>query len=169
MEIAIIFAFGSLFIALGNFISPIIAERFGKVNAIVVTRLIGIPFMVLLPLAPLVPLPLLTPVVLGGLFYLIRAFSHNATAPTEDALAMEVVDDSERTTMEALREAGASFFSAIGFFVGGYMMSVNDFVSPCILASSLYLFAVTIFWLYFRKSRTVVFKASESQEPTISL
>jgi MFS family permease len=172
MEIAVIFAFGGLFIALGNFISPILAEKFGKVNTIVLTRLIGIPFMILLPFAPMLSLssPIFSSIFLGGFFYLIRAFAHNATAPTEDALAMEVVDDAERTTMEALRESGASFFSAIGFFVGGYMMSINDFITPFILASILYLVAVIIFWLYFRNNKTSGIDGTlDSKKPLISL
>jgi MFS family permease len=169
MEIAVIFALGALFIALGNFVSPLLSEKYGKVNAIVFTRLVGIPFMILLPLGPIIGNAfILTPIVLGGMFYLIRGFSHNATAPTEDALAMEVVDDAERTTMEALREAGASFFSAIGFFFGGFMMSINDFVTPFILASVLYLVAVFIFWAYFKNNRSLLSeKVEESKEPIV--
>ncbi|OLS27056.1 MAG: hypothetical protein HeimC3_05230 [Candidatus Heimdallarchaeota archaeon LC_3] len=168
MEIAMIFALGSLFIALGNFISPVLSERYGKVNAIVFTRLIGIPFMILLPLG--IFMPILAPIYFGAIFYLIRAFSHNATAPTEDALAMEVVDDSERTTMEALREAGASIFSALGFFIGGYMMSINDFVTPFVLAAIFYSLAVFIFWSYFKNNKSLVLKKiDEGKDSVVSL
>ncbi len=52
--ISMIFAFGAFFIAMGNLISPMIAEKWGKVKAIVSTRLLAIPFMILLPLGPVV-------------------------------------------------------------------------------------------------------------------
>ncbi len=74
----------------------------------------------------------------------------NATGPTESALAMEVVTDDERTTMEALRIAAASIFSALGYFLGGYFLARDDFVTPFLVASILYLVATLVFWSYFR-------------------
>lgn len=151
-QISIIFALGSLFIALGNLASPILADKFGKVSVIVYTRLISIPFMILLPFSINFSNTYLSPVFLAGLFYILRDFLTNATGPTESALAMEIITDQERTTMESLRIAGGNIFSGIGFLIGGYFMSVSDFVSPFILASILYMFAIFVFWYYFRNN-----------------
>jgi hypothetical protein len=52
--------------------------------------------------------------------------------------------------MEALRMGGSSIFSAIGFLVGGYYMSIDNFVMPFILASVFYFVATFTFWWYFR-------------------
>ena len=49
-----------------------------------------------------------------------------------------------------LREAGSSFFSAIGYFIGGFLMGQDQFIIPFVGAGMFYLIAVTIFWLYFR-------------------
>ncbi|MFW9780632.1 MAG: MFS transporter [Candidatus Heimdallarchaeota archaeon] len=147
-EIAVVFALGASVTALGNFISPIIAEKFGKVQVIVGTRLLSLPFLLLLPFAP--------GLLIAAGFYLLRGFFMNATTPTESALAMEVVNDSERVTMEALRVAGMNIFTAVGFLLGSYMMDIGDFYSPFILASAFYLVAVLVFWAYFRNGRQVL-------------
>ncbi|MFW9853853.1 MAG: MFS transporter [Candidatus Thorarchaeota archaeon] len=147
-EIAVVFALGALATALGNFTSPIIAEKFGKVQVIVGTRLLSLPFLLLLPFAP--------GLLVAAGFYLLRGFFMNATTPTESALAMEVVNDSERVTMEALRVAGMNIFTAVGFLLGSYMMDIGDFYSPFILATVFYLAAVLVFWAYFRNGRQIL-------------
>ncbi|MHA2090152.1 MAG: MFS transporter [Candidatus Kariarchaeaceae archaeon] len=141
-QIAVIFALGSLLVAVGNFLSPILSEKYGKVNTIAYTRFASIIFIALLPLAPIL--------LVAGIFYLLRVVLMVGTYPAESALAMETVTDEERTTMEALRMGGSSIFSAIGFLVGGYYMSIDNFVMPFILASVFYFVATFTFWWYFR-------------------
>jgi predicted MFS family arabinose efflux permease len=141
-QIAVIFAFGSLFVAVGNFLSPILSEKYGKVNTIAYTRFGSIIFIALLPLAPIL--------LVAGLFYLFRVVLMVGTFPAESALAMETVTDEERTTLEALRMGGSSIFSAVGFLVGGYYMSIDDFVTPFLLAAVFYFVATFTFWWYFR-------------------
>ena len=147
-EIAVVFALGALVTALGNFISPLIADKFGKVQVIVGTRLLSLPFLLLLPFAP--------GLLVAAVFYLFRGFFMNATTPTESALAMEVVNDSERVTMEAMRIAGMNIFTGVGFLLGSYMMDIGDFYSPFILATGFYLVAVVVFWAYFKNGRQVL-------------
>lgn len=158
-QISIVFAIGSLFVAIGNIFSPILAERFGKVNMIVGTRLISVIFMMMMPFAPFL--------FLAGFFYLSRGLFMNATGPTESALAMETVDDEERTTMEALRQSGGSIFSAIGFLVGGFYFDQQKFLEPFMLASLLYLISILIFWLHFKGEGPVNLKSSQTGTPTI--
>jgi predicted MFS family arabinose efflux permease len=141
-QIAVIFALGSLFVAVGNFLSPILSEKYGMVNTIAYTRFASIMFIVLLPLAPIL--------LVAGLFYLLRVVLMVGTYPAESALAMQTVTDEERTTMEALRMGGSSIFSAVGFLVGGYYMSIDDFVTPFLLAAVFYFIATFTFWWYFR-------------------
>jgi MFS family permease len=147
-EIAVVFALGALVTALGNFVSPLLADKFGKVQVIVGTRLLSLPFLLLLPFAP--------GLLVAAVFYLFRGFFMNATSPTESALAMEVVNDSERVTMEAMRIAGMNIFTAVGFLLGSYLMDIGDFYTPFILATGFYLIAVVVFWAYFRNGRQVL-------------
>jgi len=159
-EIAIIFAVGSLFIAIGNFVSPILAERFGKVNMIVITRLIGTAFIFLLPYSP--------SLFIAGVYYLFRSMFFNSTQPTESALAMETVNDAERTSMEAFRMAASSIFSAIGYLVGGYFMGIADFTTPFLLAGTAYFLASLIFWLYFRDESSLTLPQEQPvEQPTL--
>ncbi len=145
-QIAVIFALGSLFVAVGNFISPILAERFGKVNTLVASRYGSILFIVLLPLAPLL--------FIAGIFYLLRVTLMVGTFPTESALSMEMVNDEERVTMEAIRQGGSALFSAVGFLLGSYYMSLFDFTTPFLIAAVLYFIATTVFWMYFKSVST---------------
>jgi len=145
--IALIFALGSLSVAVGNFLTPVLAEKFGKVNYLVLTRYASVIFIVLLPLSPVL--------WLAGIFYVLRIALMVGSFPTESALAMEVVNDAERTTMEAIRLGGSSIFSALGFLLGGYYMDRLDFTTPFFIASLLYLVATTVFWFYFKKGKEV--------------
>ncbi|OLS19329.1 MAG: hypothetical protein HeimC2_41650 [Candidatus Heimdallarchaeota archaeon LC_2] len=158
-QISIIFAIGSFFIAIGNIISPILADKYGKVNMIVGTRLISVVFMVLIPFSSWL--------FFAGFFYLSRGLFMNSTGPTESALAMETVDDEERTTMEALRQAGASIFSAIGFLIGGFYFNQEKFVEPFVIASVLYLIAIFVFWQHFRNHDQLVLQSDYSIEPIV--
>jgi MFS family permease len=158
-QISIIFAIGSMFVAIGNIMSPILAERFGKVNMIVGTRLISVVFMLLMPFSPYL--------FLAGFFYLSRGLFMNATGPTESALAMETVDDEERTTMEALRQSGGSIFAAIGFIVGGFYFNQEKFMEPFLLASILYVISILIFWLHFKGEGPVHLRSNQVASPIV--
>jgi predicted MFS family arabinose efflux permease len=105
--------------------------------------------------------------LLAGLFYLSRGLFMNATGPTESALAMETVDDEERTTMEALRQSGSSIFSAIGFIVGGFYFNQEKFIEPFAIASVLYLISIMIFWLHFKGEGPLHLKSKQSLEPVL--
>ncbi|RMG28162.1 MAG: MFS transporter [Methanobacteriota archaeon] len=146
-SMSMIFAIGSLSVAIGNFLTPILAERLGKVNYLVSTRYLSIVFILLLPMSPLL--------LVAGIFYVLRIALMAGSFPTESALAMETVNDAERTTMEALRMGGSSVFSAIGFLAGGYFMAVRDFITPFVIAGGLYFVATTIFWFYFRNGTSI--------------
>jgi MFS family permease len=158
-QISIIFAIGSLFIAFGNILSPILADKFGKVNMIVGTRLVSVVFMMLMPFSPYL--------FLAGFFYLSRGLFMNATGPTESALAMETVDDEERTTMEALRQSGSSIFSAIGFIIGGFYFNQERFLQPFAIASILYLISIFIFWMHFKGEGPVHLHSQQTIEPIV--
>lgn len=146
-EIAMIFALGSLLVAGGNFLSPVLAEKYGKVNTLVWSRYASIVFIILLPLSPIL--------WVAGLFYLLRISFMVGTFPTESALAMETVNDAERTTMEALRMAGSSIFSALGFLAGGYFIGTEQYATPFFIAAVLYFIATTAFFIYFKGGNDV--------------
>ena len=145
-SMSMIFAVGSLSVAIGNFLTPVLSERWGKVNYLVSTRYLSIVFILLLPISPLL--------LVAGVFYVLRIALMAGSFPTESALAMETVNDAERTTMEALRMGGSSIFSAIGFLAGGYFMAIRDFITPFLFAGALYFVATTLFWIYFRDGKS---------------
>ena len=123
---------------------------------IVSTRLLGAIFLFFIPLTNIL--------FLGAIFYLFRALFFNSTQPTEAALAMETVNDAERTTLEALRMGGASIFSAIGYFWGGYLLGSGNFILPFFVAGGLYILSVLIFWIYFKNDEHLVL----NEEPAVT-
>jgi len=56
-EIGLTFAAGSLFLALGAFLVPFVSERLGKVPSVVITRMVSVPFILLIGLAPQLATP----------------------------------------------------------------------------------------------------------------
>ena len=78
-----IFAGQSIAIGLATFAGPLLAERLGKIRAVVFTQLVSIPFLLLLGYSSL-----FTPAVVG---YLIRAGLMNMGTPLYSAFVMEQV------------------------------------------------------------------------------
>ncbi|MGQ0850119.1 MAG: MFS transporter, partial [Actinomycetota bacterium] len=116
-EIGVTFAAGSLFLAMGAFLAPLIVERFGKVRSIWLTRFAAIPFILVIGFAP----DLATPervVSLAGAAFILRTALFNTSGPVWEAYTMEALHPSERATFTGLDALVGGALAAAGSYIG---------------------------------------------------
>ena len=148
-EIGLTFASGEFFVAGASLLAPLLAARLTKVQAIVSTRLLGVPFILVIGLSPSLA-TVQNVLTLAGLAYVLRIMLANAAAPIAEAFAMELLDPGERATMVGIRSTAGQILAGVGGFLGSRLMSSGDFVTPFYAMAGLYAAGAVLFWLWFR-------------------
>jgi MFS family permease len=136
-----LFAWGSLAMGIGLLIAPPLAERFGKIQLVVVTQGLSIPFLILLGFAPIF--------WLSAVAYYIRLTLMNMTAPIYETFVMEKVDSSARATVASLAAMSWSFGWTISPMVSGWLQVRYGFAPPFLVTIILYTIAVFLYWAFF--------------------
>jgi MFS family permease len=148
-DIGMTFASGEFFVAIAALGAPFLVARMTKVQAIVGTRLLAVPFILLIGLSPSLA-TVSTVLTLAGLAYVVRIVLANASAPIAEAFAMEILDPGERGTMVGLRSTAQQTLSGVGAFLGARLMSGGDYVTPFVVMAGLYGVSAVLFWVWFR-------------------
>lgn len=148
-EIGATFASGELVLALAALGAPLLAARMTKVQAVVGTRLLTVPFILLLGLSPTLE-GATNVLTLAGVAYVLRFVLANVGTPLHDAFAMEVLDPGERATMVGARAALGQALGAVGAFAGARLMAGGDYTTPFLVMAALYAASGVLFWMWFR-------------------
>ncbi len=139
--IGAMFAWGSLAMGVGFIIAPPLADRFGKIQLVVFTQAISIPFLALLGFAPWF--------AVSAAAYYIRLGLMNMSSPVYQTFVMEKVDPDARATIASLISMANSFGWALSPTVSGWLQ-VNYGFGPAFLGTiGLYLLSTFLYWKYF--------------------
>lgn len=149
IEISAVFTTGMAFLVVASFLAPLLATRLGKVPAIVLSRGLSIPFILLLAFAPSLGSESVSVLSLAGLAYIGRITLFNMAGPVRAAYAMELLDKQERGTQVGIEQALGAGLAGIAGFFGARLMDAGDFSLPFILMGIFYAIAVWQFWSYF--------------------
>ena len=149
-QISVVFAIGELSLALATLFVPLLAMRMLKVDAIALTRVLSLPFILGMGILPLV-------LGEGGLLILLVGASHvgrmsmfRVGMPLDDAFNMEVLDARERATSTGIEIAARGAASAVAVYIGSQLMDSGDFTTPFLLMATAYLASTIIYWRAFR-------------------
>ncbi len=148
-DIGMTFASGELFLALAALAAPFLAARMTKVQAIVGTRILAVPFILLIGLSPSLS-TVTTVLTLAGVAYVVRIVLANAAGPIAEAFSMEILDPGERGTMVGLRSTAQQALSGLGAFAGARLMAGGDYTTPFVVMATLYGLSAAVFWIWFR-------------------
>jgi MFS family permease len=141
--IGTMFAWGSLAMGVGLLIAPPLAERFGKIQVVVVTQAISVPFLILLGFSPWF--------WLSAAAYYVRLALMNMSSPVYQTFVMEHVEPEARATVASLTSMAWNSGWAISPMVSGWIQ-VNYGFGPAFIGTiSLYTVAITLYWLFFWK------------------
>jgi MFS family permease len=141
-----LFAWGSLAMGIGLLMAPPLAERMGKIQFVVVTQGLSIPFLILLGFSPLFW-------VSAGAYY-VRLALMNMSGPVYQTYVMEHVEFSARATVASLVSMASNFGWAFSPTISGWLQVRYGFGPPFMGTIILYTVSVILYWAFFwRRSR----------------
>lgn len=146
-EIGTIFALGSITLALGTFLAPTVANRLGKVKAVVTCQYLSMPFIMGMTLAPNLPS--------ASFAYLVRGALMNMAGPINTTFEMEMVSETERATTSGLMIMADNVPRAVTASISGSLMTGNDFFTPFVFTTLTYFSASSLFYMFFRKAEKI--------------
>lgn len=135
------FAWGSLAMGVGLLIAPPLADRFGKIQVVVVTQAISIPFLFMMGFSPYY--------LLSAAAYYIRLTLMNMSGPVYQTFVMERVDPSARATVASLVSMANNVGWAFSPQISGWMQVNYGFDPAFATTIFLYIIAIYMYWRYF--------------------
>jgi MFS family permease len=147
--IGTLFAWGSLAMGIGLLAAPALAERMGKIQVVVITQALSVPFLILLGFAPWF--------WLSAAAYYVRLTLMNMSNPVYQTFVMESVEPSARATVASLSTMAWNFGWAFSPTISGSLQVKYGFGPPFLGTITLYIVAITMYWAFFwrRKERKV--------------
>lgn len=139
--IGTLFAWGSLAMGIGTIIAPPVADKLGKIQLVVYTQGLSIPFLFLLGFSPWF--------WLSAAVYYIRLTLMNMGGPVYQAFVMEHVDPESRATVASLVSMANNFGWAFSPTVSGWLQVRYGFQPVFICTMVLYSIAVFMYWKFF--------------------
>lgn len=139
-------AWGALAMAIGLIIAPPIAERTGKIQMVVVTQGLSIPFLAMLGYAPWF--------ALSAFAYYVRIALMNMSGPVYQTFVMEHVEPSARATVASLVSMANSFGWAFSPSISGWLQVRYGFAPVFAGVLILYTISVYLYWKYFWNARS---------------
>jgi MFS family permease len=154
--IGVLFAWGSLAMGLGLLAAPPLADRLGKIQIVVITQGLSIPFLIILGFSPLF--------WVSAIAYYIRVALMNMSSPVYQTFVMEQVEPSSRAMVASLVSMSWNFGWAISPTISGILQVRYGFGPPFMGTIILYIISVFLYWYFWwRKS-----EARESVTPEIA-
>jgi MFS family permease len=143
--IGTLFAWGSLAMGLGLLIAPALADRFGKIQIVVLTQGLSIPFLIMLGFSPFF--------WMSAAAYYVRLTLMNMSSPVYETFVMEHVEPSARAMVASLTSMAWSFGWAFSPSISGSLQVKYGFSIPFLGTISLYTVAIFMYWLFFWKNK----------------
>ena len=138
-------AWGALAMGIGLLIAPPIADRIGKIQLVVITQGLSIPFLALLGFAPLF--------WLSGFAYYVRIALMNMSSPVYQTFVMEHVEPEARATVASLVNMANNFGRAFSPSISGWMQVTYGFTPVYIGVIVTYTISVYLYWKFFWKPK----------------
>jgi MFS family permease len=130
---------------LGLLIAPPLADRMGKIQLVVVSQALSIPFLILLGFSPVF--------WISALSYYVRLALMNMSSPVYQTFVMEHVEPEARATVASLVSMAWNFGWAFSPTISGYMQVQYGFGPPFLGTIILYVISIVLYWAFFWRSQ----------------
>lgn len=158
--IAFVFAIGGLSMAVAQFLGPPLADKRGKINAVILTQAFSIPFLLTLGIGALVVSGDLARAslwfVIASVAYIFRLALMNLSNPIYQTFVLEHVPESTQALAMSLNSLSFQF----GWFVmpqlsGWLQVSLGalGFVPIFFTVAFFYVTAIAVEWAFFRRRK----------------
>jgi MFS family permease len=139
--IGTLFAWGSLAMGIGIILAPPLADRLGKIQLVVITQGLSIPFLAILGYSPWF--------WMSATAYYIRLTLMNMGGPVYQAFVMEHVEAESRATVASLVSMANNFGWAFSPTISGLLQVKYGFNPVFMMTIALYSVAVFMYWYFF--------------------
>jgi len=136
-----VLAWGALAMGIGLLIAPPIAERIGKIQLVVITQGLSIPFLVMLGYAPWF--------WMSALAHYVRLSLMNMGGPVYNAFVMERVEPKSRAMVASLTSMAWNFGWAFTPSISGWLQVKYGFAPVFLSVIVLYTLSVFLYWKFF--------------------
>lgn len=172
-SIAVVFAIGGLSMAVAQFLGPPLAEKYGKIRAVILTQALSIPFLLALGVgAWLVPNALVGAslfFVIAGVAYIFRLALMNLSNPIYQTFVLEHIPENTQALTMSLTSLSFQFGWFVMPQVSGWLQ-VNygalGFVPIFFTVAFFYMTAIALEWAFFRRGKPVSTRARISEPLT---
>lgn len=143
-QIGIIMALAQGSMGIGGLITPLMAQRFGKVNTIIMCQMASIPFLMLIAMPP--------SIVIVSVAMFMRNGLMNMAGPIVGNMSMEIVNGSERSIFASVNNISGNLSRGLSAVVAGFIMNnlKNGYEIPYFMTAILYLVATIYFYKSFQ-------------------
>jgi len=139
--IGAMFAWGSLAMGIGLLLAPPLADRYGKIQVVVVTQALSIPFLFMMGFSPYYSL--------SAAAYYVRLTLMNMSSPVYSTFVMEKVDPSARATVASLVSMANNVGWAFSPQISGWLQVKYGFDPAFAATIVLYITSIYLYWRYF--------------------
>jgi MFS family permease len=143
--IGTMFAWGSLAMGIGLIIAPALADRFGKIQVVVITQALSVPFLFLLGFSPIF--------ALSALAYYVRLALMNMSTPVYQTFVMEHVEERGRAMVASLVSVANSFGYSFSPTISGWIQDHYGFKPIFAGTIVLYVLSIFLYWQFFWKRK----------------
>jgi MFS family permease len=152
--VGLIQGFGSLSVAAGVFLAPVLSTRIGKVKTVLVTQSLSLPFLFFIA-------TIINPYVAIA-SYIFRVVLMNASGPVDNTLRMELTPESYRPQMSAISSFAWNLPWAFSTLVTGPLYDQGLYLIPFWFTLTSYSTSTIFYALFFRKIEKQQEKTSSS-------
>jgi len=129
-------------------VAPILAERYGKIQVVVVSQALSIPFLAMLGFSPWFSL--------SAIAYYIRLALMNMSSPVYQTFVMEQVDPDSRAMVASLNSMAHHFGWAFSPSISGYIQVNYGFWPAFLCTIILYAISIVMYYRWFWRNRVKV-------------
>ena len=141
-----VLAWGALAMGIGLFIAPPLADRIGKIQLVVITQALSIPFLILLGFSPWF--------WLSALSHYARLALMNMGGPIYNTFVMEHVEAKARALVASLTSMAFNFGWVFSPMISGWLQVHYGFAPVYALVVLIYILAVYLYWRFFWPARS---------------
>jgi MFS family permease len=146
--LGLLFSLSFLFISIGTFIGPRLAQRLGgKIRTVAFTQLGSVVFMLMIGFVP--------SLWVAGFGFLMRSALMNMSAPLYSAFCMEQTPEHQQGMASSVLNVAWLIGWAVGPYISGVVQERYGFSPLFITTTLLYLIAVGVMWNMFRDAENV--------------
>ncbi len=120
--IGLVQGLGSLSVAIGTFLSPVLSTRIGKVKTVLFSQALSLPFLLFIAI-------IINPYIAIA-SYILRVVLMNAGGPVDRTLRMELTPEKWRPNMEAVTSFAWNFPWAFSTLVTGPLFDLELYLVP---------------------------------------